>query len=80
MEKIQEIHNSKLQHQDEKLKLIIKQHLELVASVKALGQVQGDIAKQLVKQHEDTEALYTALGLKQDISHYSFNMMDAEEH
>ena len=45
-----------------------------------LSQVQGDIAKQIVQQHEEVQALYLALGLKKDLSYYSFNMMDAEEH
>ena len=35
---------------------------------------------QVVKQHSETESLYKALGLKKDLSYYSFNLMNEEEH
>ena len=45
-----------------------------------LGRSADLIAQQAVHQHESLEELYKALGLKKDLSYYSFNMMDAEEH
>ena len=65
---------------EEQMEIIISQHTTLMKNLHTLSQVQGDIAKQIVQQHEDVEALYLALGLKKDLSYYSFNMMDAEEH
>ena len=46
----------------------------------ALSTLQGDIAKQVVQQNEEVQALYLALGLKKDLSYYSFNIMNEEEH
>ena len=60
--------------------LLIKQHLELVSNLKGMSNLQGEIAQQVVSQHEETEALYKALGLKKDLSYYSFNLMNEEEH
>ena len=66
-----------MNHQNE---LLIKQHLELVSNLRSMSNLQGEIAQQVVSQHEETEALYKALGLKKDLSYYSFNLMNEEEH
>ena len=34
----------------------------------------------MVAQHEEVQALYLALGLKKDLSYYSFNLNDEKEH
>lgn len=60
--------------------LIAKQHLEILASLKSVSTLQSEIAKQVINQHEETEALYKVLGLKKDLSYYSFNIMNEEEH
>ena len=65
---------------EDQLQQILEQHKTLIGNVHALSTLQGDIAKQVVQQNEEVQALYLALGLKKDLSHYSFNMMDAEEH
>ena len=65
---------------DEEMKILVQQHLELLKQIKLVSSMQTEIANQIVRNHEDTEALYKALGLKKDLSYYSFNMMDAEEH
>ena len=65
---------------EEQVELFTEQQAILIKNVHALSLLQQDIAKQIVQQHEDVEALYLALGLKKDLSYYSFNMMDAEEH
>ena len=65
---------------EEQLVLLAEQHAVIIKSVHQLSTLQQDIAKQIVKQHQDVEALYLALGLKKDLSYYSFNIMDAEEH
>ena len=62
------------------MKILVQQHLELLKQIKLISSMQTEIANQIVRNHEDTEALYKALGLKKDLSYYSFNMMDGEEH
>lgn len=62
------------------MELIIKQHLEVVDQIKQISMLQADIAKQIINQHEDTEQLYKALGLKKDLSYYSFNTHLKEGH
>ena len=59
---------------------IVEQQAVVLKNIRSLSNLQGDIAKQIVQQHQDVEALYLALGLKKDLSYYSFNIMDAEEH
>ena len=65
---------------EEQLILLAEQHSIILKSVHSLSTLQQDIAKQIVKQHQDVEALYLALGLKQDLSYYSFDMTNTEEH
>ena len=65
---------------EEQLVLLAEQHAIILKSVHQLSTLQQDIAKQIVQQHQDVEALYLALGLKKDLSYYSFNITDAEEH
>ena len=65
---------------EEQFSLLIEQQGVILKQVHSLSTLQQDIAKQIVQQHEDVEALYLALGLKKDLSYYSFNMMDGEEH
>jgi len=60
--------------------LLVKQHLEIISQIKQLSTIQSELAQQVVNQHEDMENLYKVLGLKKDLSYYSFNMMDAQEH
>ena len=65
---------------EEQLVLLAEQHSIILKSVHSLSTLQQDIAKQIVKQHQDVEALYLALGLKKDLSYYSFDMTNMEEH
>ena len=65
---------------EDQMEQILEQHSTLIKNVHSLSSLQGDIAKQVVQQHEEVQALYLALGLKRDLSYYSFNMMDGEEH
>ena len=51
-----------------------------VKNVKSITQIQGDIAKQIVNQHEEMEQLLKGLGLKKDLSYYSYNIMEQEGH
>ena len=60
--------------------LLIKQHIEMVSNLKSMSNLQSEIAQQVINQHEETESLYKALGLKKDLSYYSFNIMNEEEH
>ena len=59
---------------------IVKQHLTVFQQVKQIGDLQSQIAKQIVQQHEETEQLYKALGLKKDLSYYSYNLHNEEGH
>ena len=65
---------------EQQLKLIAEQHALMIKNVHSISVLQQDIAKQIVQQHEEVQALYLALGLKKDLSYYSFNIMDAKEH
>ena len=65
---------------EDQIEQILEQHSTLIKNVHSLSNLQGDIAKQVVQQHEEVQALYLALGLKKDLSYYSFNMMNEEEH
>ena len=65
---------------EEQLVLLAEQHAIILKSVHQLSTLQQDIAKQIVQQHQDVEALYLALGLKKDLSYYSFDITNAEEH
>jgi len=83
VEKIEKNQTLIEKHKEEtaaQLSAIIKQHVEIIGHIKQISNVQGEIAQQLVKQHEDIETLYIGLGLKKDLSYYSFDMMNAEEH
>jgi len=65
---------------EDQLQQILEQHKTLIGNVHALSTLQGDIAKQVVQQNEEVQALYLAFGLKKDLSYYSFNIMNEEEH
>ena len=63
-----------------KIEMIIKQHIEMINQIRHVTMLQSDIAKQIVNQYEETEKLYKALGLKKDLSYYSFNLHKHEGH
>ena len=63
-----------------KMETIIKQHLEMISQIRHITTLQGDIAKQIVVQHEETDQLYKALGLKKALSYYSFNLHNEQGH
>ena len=71
---------TEIEKTEEQLSLLMEQQSLILKSVHSLSNLQQDIAKQLVQQHKDVDALYLALGLRKDLSHYSFNMADEEEH
>ena len=52
------------------------QHVDMVKMQNEMSKIQGDIAKQLLMQHEQIEDLLKALGLKKDLSEYSYNIFD----
>ena len=70
----------KVELMETKLNLIASQHIEVVANLKAVANMQNEIAQQILLEHEKIEELYKALGLKKDLSYYSYNIMDAQEH
>ena len=52
------------------------QHVDMVTMQKEMSIIQGDIAKQLLLQHEQIDELLKALGLKRDLSEYSYHIFD----
>ena len=79
MNKLEE-DQKKVELMETKLNLIASQHIEVVANLKAVANMQNEIAQQILLEHEKIEELYKALGLKKDLSYYSYNIMDAQEH
>lgn len=75
-----EIQVSETKKLEQQLKLIAEQHALMIKNVHSLSMLQQDIAKQIVQQHEEVQALYLALGLKKDLSYYSFDISNMEEH
>ena len=59
---------------------IASQHLQVIKQVNQIAMLQGDIAKQIIAQHNETEALMKGLGLKKDLSYYSYNLHLQEGH
>ena len=80
IERKQILIESRKKESTNQIKVIIEQHIEIVHHLKQLSSVQGDIAQQLLKHHEAIETLHIGLGLKEDLSYYSFDLMNAEEH
>ena len=80
MKRIQIKQNDIIGKQNEKIETIVKQHVEIVTAIKSLSQVQSDIAQQVLSQHAETQELYKALGLKKDLSYYSYNLQNEEGH
>ena len=65
---------------EEQVDTILQQHATLIANLHTVTSLQQDMAKQIVHQHQEVQALYLALGLKKDLSYYSFDITNAEEH
>jgi len=59
---------------------IVRQHLQVIKQVSQISLLQSDIAKQVIAQHNETEALMKGLGLTKDLSYYSFNLHNEEGH
>ena len=76
----QEIQAKKIQAIEKSTEIMVKQHLDIIDQVKQISLLQADIAKQILNQHEETDQLYKALGLKKDLSYYSFNLYNEEGH
>ena len=80
LEKTQLNHADRLQKIEQTNEIIVKQHLDMIDQLKSISLLQADIAKQIINQHEETDQLYKALGLKKDLSYYSFDISNMEEH
>ena len=65
---------------DIKLDEIVRQHIELINQIKSITLLQADMAKQIISQHEETDSILKGLGLKKDLSYYSFNLHNEEGH
>ena len=57
-------HEQKIQKIESEMEIIVRQHLDIIQQIRMVSNLQSEIAQQVVKQHEDTEGLYKALGLK----------------
>ena len=83
METLAEHNKTQIQKTKEieiKIDEVVRQHLEIIKQVKQISLLQADMAKQIINQHEETEQLYKALGLKKDLSYYSYNLHQEEGH
>ena len=77
---MQTVQKTQVEKIEIKLDEIVKQHLEIVKQIKAISILQTDLAKQVINQYEETEAILKGLGLKKDLSYYSFNLHQEEGH
>ena len=73
-------HTERLLKIEQTNEIMVKQHLDMIEQIKSISLLQADIAKQIVNQHEEPDQLYKALGLKKDLSYYSFNLHNEEGH
>ena len=80
LEETQVKHTERLLKIEQTNEIMVKQHLDMIEQIKSISLLQADIAKQIVNQHEETDQLYKALGLKKDLSYYSFNLYNEEGH
>jgi len=80
LEETQVKHTERLLKIEQTNEIMVKQHLDIIDQVKQISMLQADIAKQIINQHEETDQLYKALGLKKDLSYYSFNLYNEEGH
>ena len=76
----QKQNKKKIEELESHIEEIAQQHTMVVTQLSHVAQLQGDIAKQVVNQHNETEALMKGLGLKKDLSYYSFNLHQEEGH
>ena len=70
----------KMEEIEQQMKEMVRQHLQVMKQVSQISLLQSDIAKQVIAQHNETEALMKGLGLKKDLSYYSFNLHQEEGH
>jgi len=80
MEKIQKNNEDKIELLELQVGEIQDQRKIIASQVSQVAQLQTDIANQVIAQHHETEALMKALGLKKDLSYYSFNLHQEEGH
>ena len=84
--KVDKIENLQIERQEKigslelQMAEVIKQHLEIMIQMKQITILQADMAKQIIAQHHETEALMKGLGLKKDLSYYSFNLHKERGH
>ena len=75
-QKLIELHKKEAAAQ---INVIIKQHIEMVHHLKQLSSIQHDIAQQLERHHQAIETIHIGLGLKKDLSYYSYDLMNVKE-
>ena len=76
----QQTNLEKIEFLELQIEEMIEQNKMVVSQLAQISQLQTDIAKQVVTQHHETEALMKGLGLKKDLSYYSFNLHQEEGH
>jgi len=80
VETIQVEQSQKVKEIEQQTEEIVRQHLQVIKQVSQISLLQSDIAKQVIAQHNETEALMKGLGLTKDLSYYSFNLHNEEGH
>ena len=76
----QQTNLEKIEFLELQIEEMIEQNKMVISQLAQVTQLQTDIAKQVVTQHHETEALMKGLGLKKDLSYYSFNLHQEEGH
>ena len=80
LEQNQKTNDDKIEFLELQIDELLEQQKTVISQVAQVAQLQTDIAKQVVSQHHETEALMKGLGLKKDLSYYSFNLHQEEGH
>ena len=80
LERNQKTSDDKIELLELQVEEMLDQQKMMISQVTQVAGLQTDIAKQVVAQHHETEVLMKGLGLKQDLSYYSFNLHNEEGH
>ena len=80
LEQNQKNNDDKIEFLELQIEEMLDQQKIMISQVTQVAGLQTDIAKQVVAQHHETEALMKGLGLKKDLSYYSFNLHQEEGH
>ena len=70
----------KLSYLEEQFIELTNQHVQMVKMQRETASLQGEIANQILFQHEQIDQLLKSLGITKDLSEYSYNIFDGPAH